>query len=163
LGDFRRSEPADLSKPFQLTIHAESAKRGITDLETAVAAIRFDGLFERLPSELQQRERDPDPGADAQKDKPKKPRTADFQLPLALANERLYYTVPPPGFQTKPLPPNAKPAPGPGPLTKEFSFDPEASVRARIEFEIGKRRITAAEGHELRTGVAKVLQGAPLV
>lgn len=163
LGEVQRSEPGDLSQPFQLTIHAGSAKRGATEMETAVAAIRFDTLFERLPSDLQQREPEPDKNADAQKENPKKPRAADFQLPRTFVNEWQYHIVPAAGFQAKPLPPNAKLALGPGLLTEEFSVDPDGSVRARIAFEISKRRITAAEGQELRSGVAKVLGGAPVL
>jgi hypothetical protein len=37
-----RSDPADLSKQFELTIACEKAKRGYTDLDSAVAAIRVD-------------------------------------------------------------------------------------------------------------------------
>jgi tetratricopeptide (TPR) repeat protein len=163
LGDVQRSEPGDLSRPFQLTIHADSAKRGATELETAVVAIRFDTLFERLPRDLQQREPEPDSNADAQKEKPKKPRIVDIELPTAFVNEWQYHIVPPAGFQAKPLPPNAKLALGPGLLTEEFSVDSDGSVRARVAFEISKRRITAAEGRELRTSVAKVLEAAPLL
>jgi tetratricopeptide (TPR) repeat protein len=163
LGEIRRSEPDDLSRPFQLTIHADSARRGLTELESAVVAIRLDTLFERLPDDLQRREPEPDKGVDPEKEKSKKPRTADFQLPRAFINEWQYHIVPPAGFQAKPLPPNARIALGPGIMTQEFSLDPDGSVRARVVFEIGKRRITATEGEQLRAGVAKLLEGAPVL
>ena len=50
-----RSDPADLSQQFQLVLESNRARRGFTELNSATAAIRFDTLFSRLPSELQQR------------------------------------------------------------------------------------------------------------
>ena len=51
-----RSDPADFSHPFELVLESDKAKRGFTDLESAVAAVRLDGLFYELPGELQKRE-----------------------------------------------------------------------------------------------------------
>jgi hypothetical protein len=74
-----RSDPADLSKQFQLTLEAGKARRGFTELESAVAAIRVETLFNRLPDELKEREKEEEKGADPVKDKPKKPRAGDYQ------------------------------------------------------------------------------------
>src|SRR5262249_18755180 len=105
LGDVQRSEPADLSKPFRLTIRATPAHESFAALGGAPLAHPCDPLSERRPDDLQNREphpnRDPDPGGG----KPKKPRPADFQLPKAFINEWEYHIVPPAGFQAKPLPP----------------------------------------------------------
>ncbi len=40
LSKVERTDPADLSQPFKLTIACEKAKRGYTELESAQAAIR---------------------------------------------------------------------------------------------------------------------------
>ena len=51
-----RTDPADLSLPFELTIGCEKAKRGYTGLENAQAAIRVDRLFQLLPDELKRKD-----------------------------------------------------------------------------------------------------------
>ena len=51
-----RTDPADLSQPFKLTIACEKARRGYTELESAQAAIRVDRLFQFLPEELRQKD-----------------------------------------------------------------------------------------------------------
>jgi transglutaminase-like putative cysteine protease len=51
------SDPDDLSHQFELVLESDRAKRGFTDLEIAVAAIRLDGLFYRLPVELRERQK----------------------------------------------------------------------------------------------------------
>ena len=55
-----RSDPTDLSEQFQLILEVNRAKRGVTDLNVAVAAVRFEGLFSRLPADLRQRENEED-------------------------------------------------------------------------------------------------------
>jgi transglutaminase-like putative cysteine protease/tetratricopeptide (TPR) repeat protein len=154
-----RSEPADLGRPFQLVIEADKAKRGATDLESALAAIRLESLFSRLPNELQRREKEEDKGADPAKDKPKKPRTGDFQLPEAFSYEWRYRIVPPLGFQAKPLPPNAKNSLGPATLTEEFAMENDGAVRATFRFDTVKRRITAAEAKELTEKLLQIREG----
>jgi transglutaminase-like putative cysteine protease/tetratricopeptide (TPR) repeat protein len=158
-----RSDPRDLSKQFQLVLEATGAKRGYTDLESAVAAIRLESLFDRLPSELQEKEKEPESGADAQREKPKKPRTADYQLPESFSYEWDYKIVPPVGFQAKPLPPNTKNSLGPATLTQEFKLEGDGGVRAFLRFDTVKRRLTAAEAKELREKVAQVRGGQALL
>jgi Flp pilus assembly protein TadD len=158
-----RSDPRDLSKQFQLVLEATGAKRGYTDLESAVAAIRLESLFDRLPSELQEKEKEPESGADAPKEKPKKPRTADYQLPESFSYEWNYKIVPPVGFQAKPLPPNTKSSLGPATLTQEFKLEGDAAVRVLLRFDTVKRRLTAAEAKELRERVAQVRGGQALL
>ena len=51
-----RTDPTDLSKQFELTIGCEKAKRGYTDLDSALAAIRVDSLFLRLPDDLRRKD-----------------------------------------------------------------------------------------------------------
>src|SRR5262249_28127571 len=80
-----RSDPSDFSKPFELVLESQKAKRGFSDLDSAVAVIRLESLFSRLPADLQQREE-----KDDHAEKPKKKRTADYQLPLPLVTEWRY-------------------------------------------------------------------------
>jgi len=74
------SDPADLTKPFDLVVEASKAKRGFTELDNAVVAIRIDSIFQRLPNDLLEKPDDEEKSTDSNKDKPKKPRTADYQL-----------------------------------------------------------------------------------
>jgi Flp pilus assembly protein TadD len=157
------SDPADLSKPFHLEIEAGEAKRGFTDLEAAVAAIRMETLFYKLPEELQEREKGAVKNTDVVEEKPKKPRTADYQLPMAFVYEWQYKITPPMGFQAKPLPPNVNVALGPAKLTKEFTLENDGSVLALVRFDTVKRRLTLAEASELREKVAQLRESSAIV
>ena len=77
-------------------LESDRAKRGFTDLEIVVAAIRLDGLFYRLPVELRERQKN-DSDTNAQKSKAK--RMTDYQLPEAFATEWHYTVTPPTGFR----------------------------------------------------------------
>jgi transglutaminase-like putative cysteine protease/Flp pilus assembly protein TadD len=150
-----RSDPTDLSRQFELVLESNRARRGLTDLSTAVAAIRFDTLFSRLPSDLQQREPEDDPKADTDK-KHQKKRTADYQLPDAFVTEWQYHIVPPAGFKPKPLPQNARLSVGPATLTEEFSSVEDGVVDATIRFDSVKRRMTISEATEMRNQIAQL-------
>src|SRR5262249_15969869 len=93
-----RSDPDDLSHQLELVLESDLAKSGFTDLEIAVAAIRTEGLFYRLPAELRGRHKN-DSNTTAEKSKAK--RTADYQLPEAFATEWHYTITPPTGFRHK--------------------------------------------------------------
>jgi Domain of Unknown Function with PDB structure (DUF3857)/Transglutaminase-like superfamily len=153
LDRMERSDPGDFSKQFELTLETMRAKRGYTDLQSAVAAIRLESLFDRLPEELRQREPEENKIVDPES-KPKKKRTADYQLQAAYATEWQYTIVPPAGFRPKPLPQNAKMNAGPAVLTEEFSADANGTVHARLRFDTVKSRLTVEEATELRNQVA---------
>ena len=156
LDRFDRSDPTDFSKQFELVLETKKAKRGYTDLDDAVAAIRLEGLFSRLPDELQRRESSDDTSADP---KPKKKRTADYQLPEPLVVEWHYTIVPPLGFQAKPLPQDVSIAIGPAVLTEHFSAGNDGNVSGVIRFDTVKRRLTVAESTEMRNKIAEIRQG----
>lgn len=159
-----RSEPTDLAKPFELVLESDRAKRGATDLDGAAAAIRFEGLFSRLPSGLQQREKEDDSKPDKDSgQKPKKKRTADYQLPAAYVTEWDYSIVPPAGFRPKPLPANAHLSLGPATLSEEFAADKDGVVHATLRFDTVKRRLTVAEATEMRNKVAELVAGEPIL
>jgi len=155
-----RSDPGDFSKQFQLTLEARKARRGYTDLQGAVAAIRLETLFDRLPPELRQREAEEDRNADAG-NKPKKKRTADYQMQVAYATEWQYTVVPPAGFGPKALPQNVRANAGPALLTEEFSSDANGTVHAALRFDTVKSRLTAAEATEMRNQIAQWRDAEP--
>jgi len=159
-----RSDPTDLSTQFELILESDHAKRGVTDLNVAAAAIRFEGLFSRLPADLRQREKEEDPKTDKDSgQKPKKKRTSDYQLREAFLTEWRYTIVPPAGFRPKPLPANAQLSLGPSTLTEEFAADKDGVVRATLRFDTVKRRITASEATELRNKVVQLIAGEPIL
>ena len=154
-----RSDPGDLSHQFELVLESDRAKRGFTDLEIAVAAIRLEGLFSRLPSELRQREKQDDNSAGGQRSK----RTADYQLPEAFATEWRYTIAPPAGFQPKPLPKSDDLHLGPCVLTEEFAADRDNTVHATLRFDTVKRRLTVAEARELRDKIVRLVESQPVL
>ena len=151
-----RSDPDDLSHQFELVLESDRAKRGFTDLEIAVAAIRLEGLFYRLPGELRERQKDT---SNTGEQKSKTKRTADYQLPEAFATEWHYTVTPPIGFQPKPLPKNMELRLGPCLLMENFSSEPDNTVHANLRFDTVKRRLNVDEAAELRERIAQLVEG----
>jgi len=161
-----RSNPKDLSKQFQLQIEANKAKRGLTELESAEAAIRLEWLFNRLPGELQEREKDEkkeDAAGDNAEQKPKKPRTQDYLLPTAFVNEWNYRIVPPAGFQAKRLPADRKVDAGPAVFEQQFHLAKDGAVEGTLRFDTAKRRLSVAEMQALRNGVVQLREQEPIM
>ena len=163
LSSVERTDPADLSQQFELTLACEKAKRGYTDLDSAVAAIRLEGLFQRLPDDLKRREDADDKKKKDGEDKPKKPRTADWWLNEASSVEWRYRIVPPVGFVPKELPKDAIIPVGPALLTEEFTTEKDGAVAAHIVFDSVMRRYTVAEATELRNKVAELSAGPAIL
>ena len=162
LTSVERTDPADLSRQFELTLACEKAKRGYTGLDSAQAAIRLDGLFSHLPNELKKKDDSEENAKKDDKDKPKKPRTADWELPEPFSAEWHYRIVPPTGFIPKDLPRDIRIPVGPALLTEEFSREKGGIVTAHLTFDSVKRRYTVAEATELRNKVAELLAGAAI-
>jgi transglutaminase-like putative cysteine protease/Flp pilus assembly protein TadD len=160
LTSVERTDPGDLSKQFELTLACEKARRGYTDLNNAIAAIRVDTLFQQLPEELTRKEDSEAKKNDA--DKAKTPRTADWELDQPFTAEWKYRIVPPAGFVPKELPKDDTIAMGPARLTEKFSKGSDGVVEADVAFDSGKRRYTVAEATAVRNKVAAML-AAPAI
>jgi tetratricopeptide (TPR) repeat protein len=156
LTNVERTDPADLSRQFELTLACEKAKRGYTDLDSAQAAIRLEGLFARLPDELKRKD-DADDKKKDDAEKPRKPRTSEWELDEPFTAEWNYRIVPPAGFIPKELPRDATIPVGPALLTEKFSTEKNGVVAAHLVFDSVKRRYTVAEATELRNKVAELL------
>ncbi|MFY9854315.1 MAG: DUF3857 domain-containing protein, partial [Terracidiphilus sp.] len=157
-----RTDPADLSRQFELKLVAEKAKRGYTDLDSAVAAIRLEGLFQRLPDDLKRKDDAEDKKKD-DRDTPKRPRTADWELYEPFCAEWKYRIVPPTGFVPKELPSDATIQIGPALLTEKFSTEKDGVVTAHLVFDSVKRRYTVAEATELRNKIAELMAGPAIL
>ena len=158
LTSVERTDPGDLSKQFELTLQCDKARRGYTDLDNAIAAIRLETLFQQLPDDLKRKD-DSDEKKKDDPDKPKHPRTADWELDQPFTAEWKYRIVPPAGFVPKELPKDDKIALGPALLTEKFSKTDGGVVEADLAFDSGKRRYTVAEATELRNKVAEIVAG----
>ena len=156
-----RTDPADLSRPFELTIACEKAKRGFTNLEDAQVAIRVDRLFQMLPDELKRKD-DPDEKKVNGTDK-KKPRTEDWWLDAPYNVEWNYELTPPAGFIAKELPKDATIQIGPALLTENFSAGKDGGVLAHLVFDTEKRRYTVAEATALRNEIADLIAGPAIL
>ena len=156
-----RTDPIDLSKPFALTLSCEKAKRGYTDLDSAVAAIRIESIFQNLPGELQRRD-DSDDKKKQDGEPAKVPRTDDWELAEPFSADWHYRIVPPDGFIAKDLPQNTKIPIGPALLSEEFALDKDGAVVAHLNFDSVKRRYTIAEATDLRNKVAEI-SGGPAI
>jgi tetratricopeptide (TPR) repeat protein/transglutaminase-like putative cysteine protease len=157
-----RTDPSDLSKPFELTLACDKAKRRYTGLEDAQAAIRVDRLFQMLPGELKQKDNS-DEKKNTGADKPKKPRTADWWFDAPFRNEWNYRFIPPAGFIPKELPKDTTIALGPAQLTETFSIGKDGTVQAHLVFDTVKRRYTVAEATALRNEVADLINGPAIL
>jgi tetratricopeptide (TPR) repeat protein/transglutaminase-like putative cysteine protease len=157
-----RSDPADLSKQFQLTIQCDKAKRGYTGLENAQAAIRLEGLFTLLPDPLKQRD-DQEEKLKQGRESDRTPRAVDWEMNAAFSADWQYRIVPPAGFIAKELPKDEKIALGPALLTEQFSTDKDGAVLAHLVFDSVKKSYTVAEATELRNKVAEIVNGPAVV
>ena len=160
LDQIDRTDPDDLSTQFELTLESEKARRGNTDLNSAAAAIRFEGLFTRLPGVL--KEKESNQGSDEDATAIKK-RVHDYLLPEPFVTEWQYTIVPPLGYQPKPLPQSTDLDLGPAKLCEEFKSDKDGAVHATLRFDTVKRRLTPAEGAELRDKVVQLMEGPPIL
>jgi transglutaminase-like putative cysteine protease/tetratricopeptide (TPR) repeat protein len=154
------TDTSDLGKQFELTLETNKARRGLTDLSSAVVAIRMETLFGRLPETLRVREETPKKDEEAG-GKPKKKRTADFEF-SPFVTEWQYTIQPPAGFRPKPLPKNLQANAGPAVLTEEFSADPTGVVHAVLRFDTVKSRISPEEATAMRNQIAQWEEGEPI-
>ncbi len=153
-----RTDPADLSKPFQLTLACDKARRGYTELENAQAAIRVDSIFHLLPDDLKVKE-DPDVKKKDSFGQIQKPRTEDWWLNVPFNAEWTYKITPPAGFVPKELPKDSTIQIGPALLTEKFTATKDGAVQAHFVFDSVKRRYTIAEATALRNQVADLIAG----
>ncbi|HWH59634.1 MAG TPA: DUF3857 domain-containing protein [Terriglobales bacterium] len=156
-----RSDPQNLHQQFELVLESQKAKRGFTDLDNAAAAIRLEGLFDRLPDDLKKRADEEDKKQDD--GKPKKKRTAEYQLREPFVAEWDYKIVPPLGFQAKVLPKNASLTLGPAVLTETFEQLKDGSVSGVLRFDTVKRRYTVSEVKELQNRVAELSESEAIL
>jgi transglutaminase-like putative cysteine protease/Flp pilus assembly protein TadD len=163
LGSVEHSASLDLEKPFWVTFTAKG-KRGSTDYDSAVAAIRIEDLFNALPSYFVSDEKD-DNGADADDEDVKpdkqKPRTVDWRI-RPYIHEWHYKIVAPSGYKVRALPPAKEETLGTATLTQSYSAENDGQVvKAVLRFDSGKARLTVAEAKTLHDAISKARKAEP--
>jgi TonB family protein len=161
LDRFDRTDPADTAQQFQLVLESSNAKRGFTDLESAVVAIRLESLFDWLPPELQRRERTENHNNFSIEHE--EMRSAGYQLHQGFVTEWHYTIVPPAGFRAKPLPKNQQLSLGPATFSEDFSVSADRLVHAAFRFDTAKRLFSISEATEMRNKIAELKDRQPVL
>jgi transglutaminase-like putative cysteine protease/tetratricopeptide (TPR) repeat protein len=149
LDSLQHTDGSDLSKPFQLDLVADKAKRGYSGLEDAVVAVPTGALLNRLPQWFF---KEP-PGINKNSAMPEeKPRAEDFVFePFVTSWD---YTVKlPQGFQSRALPEDKTENLGPAVMSTKYSVNSDGVVRAVFKFDSVKGRYTPEEAMALRRAI----------
>ena len=137
----------DLTKVFQLKLDVAKARRGFSDLDRAVAAIRLDGIAWGYPDYVTS-----DDGTDKPDQPGWKPRKNDIEI-QPFATEWHYRFIPPPGFDAPVLPKDVEQAIGPAKLTQHYSLELDGVVSAVLRFDSVKARYRPDELKALEQGL----------
>jgi tetratricopeptide (TPR) repeat protein len=143
---------ADLEKPASIKF-VTKGKRGNTDLNTALIAIRVTALFDHLPKYFRTKEDEPATSEDAA-DK-QKPRTADWWI-TPFTTEWRYKVTAPLGFKLRALPSDKSEKVGTLSFTQKYSANSEGTVvEAVLRVENTNTRMTVPQAKDLRDAVVK--------
>jgi tetratricopeptide (TPR) repeat protein len=150
---------SDLQKSGSVRFVAKG-KRGSTDLNTALAFIRVENLFNRLPSYFTTKE-DPPAAASDDSEKPA-PRTVDWWINPFTAEWR-YKVTAPLGFKLRALPSDKSEKIASLTFTQNYSSNPEGTVvEAVLRLENPNLRMTVQQAKDLRDEVVKARSADPI-
>jgi Flp pilus assembly protein TadD/transglutaminase-like putative cysteine protease len=153
---------SDLERPFSLTF-VTKGKRGTTDYESAVMAIRVEDLMDGFPAFFTTKPAKENE-ADKEGESPKKhkPRTADWFI-NPFSNEWDYKIIAPLGFKLRALPPSREQEVGSAKFSQKYSSNAEGTVvQAVLRFESSKTRLSVKDAAELRDAVVKAQASDPI-
>lgn len=147
LGEVQQVEPADLSRPFEVSLEALECSRAVTDLSEAVVAIRTEDLLSKLPRPIREGQGK---------------RAEPFVFPLPYVTEWRYRIVPPAGFLLRALPEDAERHLGSARYTRT-ARENGGEVELVLRFDSGPRVLTAEQFVETRRAVLAFLDEEPLL
>jgi tetratricopeptide (TPR) repeat protein len=147
--------PQDLSRAFRMRFEASDVEAAVTDDSEAVVVIQILGLLGDLPQMLALALGEPE--SSAFDGSSSKTRTADIVLPWAYTHEWQYRIMPPPGFESRPLPESRVDALGAAVLSREFAVSEDGVVTATLRFDASRRRFSADDARELQEGIQGIL------
>lgn len=152
LTKYEHSKPSDLKKPFELRLESAKAGRGTTEEKIATVAIRLENLLSPLPDFFAT-----EPDKEEKKD-----RKEDFYNSEPYTLEWEYKITPPAGFAVREMPKASEESVGVATLIQSYEALPNGAVAARIRFDSGKSRFTAAEGYAMRDAVLAFKKKEPI-
>lgn len=144
----------DLLNPFTLEIEFTKARRGFTDVDDAVAAVRIEGLFARMPQWFTTAK---DEKKTEKPEDPEPPRTQDYVFEPSQTEWR-YKIHPPLGYASEALPSDVDRKLGPGHLTQAWKKAADGTVEGVIRFDSGKGRYSVAEAEAARDAIVQALK-----
>ena len=150
---------SDLEKPASIRL-VTKGKRGNTDLTTALAAIRVEDLFDRLPPYFRSKESEQAP--DTEESDKRKPRTADWWITPFITEWR-YKVTAPLGFKLRALPSPKIEKVDTLAFTQQYSSNSEGTiVEAVLRVENTNSRMTVQQAKDLRDAVLKARNADPI-
>jgi tetratricopeptide (TPR) repeat protein len=160
LTSLEHADLSDLDKPSSVKF-VTKGKRGNTDLTTALAVIRTETLFERLPQYFRTKETEHS-GESEQSERPK-PRTADWLI-TPFTTEWKYRVTAPIGFRLRALPSGKSEQIDTLGFTQTYSSNSDGTiVEAVLRVENNNTRITVQQAKALREAVLKSRSADPIL
>jgi transglutaminase-like putative cysteine protease/tetratricopeptide (TPR) repeat protein len=151
---------SDLDKPATIKFITKG-KRGNTDLNTALAAIRVEALFDSLPKYFRTKEEEQSPDTD--ESEKRHPRTVDWWVtPFTI--EWRYRITAPLGFKLRALPSEKSEQFIGLSFTQKYSSNSEGTVvEAALQVQNTNTRMTVEQGKEFRDAVLKARSADPIL
>ena len=149
----------DLSKPFNLTLEMDGAKRGSTGMNEAVVVLFPTYAESSMPSWFATQPADvgPDASADTKRERQMAEASrAPSYVFQPFTDERRVKIVAPDGFTLRSLPPNKVTHLGTATLTETYAKEGSGVVRAVIRFDSGPGTLTASQALELRDAMLEL-------
>jgi len=163
LTSIEHDDLSDLDKPAAIKL-VTKGKRGNTDLNGAVVAIRVESLFENLPKYFRTEDDSSSNQETLGEDSDKTPaRTADWRI-TPFTTEWHYEINAPFGFKLRALPSDKHEKVDSILFTQEYSANSDGTaVKALLRVECPTSRVTVPQGKELRDAVLKVRSSDPIM
>jgi len=159
LTSLEHADLSDLDKPGTIKF-VTKGKRGNTDLTTALAAIRIESLFDRLPKYFRTKEEEK--LLEGEESERPKPRTADWLI-TPFTTEWHYKVKAPIGFKLRALPTNKSEKIDSLTLTQNYSANSAGTVvEAVLRVESTNTRKTVQQAKDLRDAVLKARNADPI-
>lgn len=159
LSKISHGDSADLSKPFDLTLTFDEARRGYTSLEDAAVTIFPNAAVNQLPSWFSTQPMTlPDNATAEQKQEQARKeaqRSPTYNIRPFITEQR-YRIVAPAGFVLRDLPPDKTTPLGPATLTEHYLRESANILLADFRFTTGKSTITAQEALDMRKAVVEL-------
>jgi tetratricopeptide (TPR) repeat protein len=157
LDQLNHTDGNDLSKPFQLDLVMDKAKRGFSSLQDAAVAIPTGGILSRLPQWFFTTPPDAannktKTAQEEENEREENARTEDYVFEPFI-NEWKYTVIPPLGFKVRELPSDKKEQMGPALLETHYATQNDGTVTAEIKFDTVSGRYSPKEAFALRQAI----------